>query len=54
MQNIGAYGVELDQRLHSLVAWDLKHAQFVEFAPEDCDFSYRSSLFKQAEPAQMT
>lgn len=52
VQNIGAYGVELDQRLHSVVAWDLVHGRRVEFTPEGCGFSYRNSMFKQAGPGR--
>lgn len=52
VQNIGAYGVELDQRFHSLSAWDLRAGRQVEMRPEDCDFSYRNSLFKQSEPGR--
>lgn len=49
VQNIGAYGVELGQRFHSLDAWDLQEGRQVSFAPQDCGFSYRDSIFKQAE-----
>jgi UDP-N-acetylmuramate dehydrogenase len=52
VQNIGAYGVELDQRFHSLVAWDLHKGQAVEMDAGDCEFSYRNSFFKQAEPGR--
>lgn len=52
VQNIGAYGVELDQRLHSLVAWDLQTRTRLELGPADCGFSYRDSLFKQAGPGR--
>ena len=52
VQNIGAYGVELDQRLHSLVAWDLARGQQLEFTPGECGFSYRNSMFKQAQPGR--
>lgn len=48
VQNIGAYGVELDQRFHSLVAWDMQEGKKVEMAAADCLFSYRNSFFKQA------
>src|SRR5690625_125646 len=48
VQNIGAYGVELDQRIHSLDVWDLERAREVEFLPEDCGFGYRDSLFKRS------
>jgi len=46
VQNIGAYGVEFDQRFHSLLAWDLHHGGVSEFGYADCDFSYRHSYFK--------
>lgn len=48
VQNIGAYGVELDQRLHSVLAWDLVEGRMLELKPADCGFSYRTSMFKQA------
>ncbi|MGB3424554.1 MAG: UDP-N-acetylmuramate dehydrogenase [Castellaniella sp.] len=47
VQNIGAYGLELDQRLHSVVAWDLHAGRERTFLPEECGFSYRDSLFKR-------
>jgi len=50
VQNIGAYGVELDQRFHSLLAWDITEQRLVEMCPADCRFSYRDSFFKH-EPA---
>lgn len=50
VQNIGAYGVELDQRFHSLLAWDIGAARMVEMGPSDCGFSYRDSVFKRAQP----
>lgn len=52
VQNIGAYGVELDQRFHSLVAWDLQAGREVEMGLDDCRFAYRDSLFKHAEPGR--
>ncbi|MER1968472.1 UDP-N-acetylmuramate dehydrogenase [Castellaniella sp. GW247-6E4] len=48
VQNIGAYGLELDQRLEGVVAWDIQAARRVELAPEGCGFAYRDSLFKRA------
>lgn len=48
VQNIGAYGVELDQRLHSLDAWDLHRERLIPFRPDECQFAYRDSLFKRA------
>lgn len=49
VQNIGAYGVELDQRFHSVLAWDLRRARMVELGPCDCGFAYRDSIFKRAQ-----
>jgi len=50
VQNIGAYGVELDQRLHSVVAWNLQEGRLRELSRDECRFSYRDSFFKH-EPA---
>jgi len=47
VQNIGAYGLELDQRLHSVVAWDLRAGREHELHPDECGFAYRDSLFKR-------
>jgi UDP-N-acetylmuramate dehydrogenase len=46
MQNIGAYGVELKDRFHSLVALNRHSAEWREFGVTDCEFGYRSSVFK--------
>lgn len=50
MQNIGAYGVELSDRLHSLSAIDLISGERREFSGEDCQFAYRDSFFKSQQP----
>jgi UDP-N-acetylmuramate dehydrogenase len=47
VQNIGAYGVELCERLHSVQAWDTQLGTMVGIAAADCGFAYRDSLFKQ-------
>jgi UDP-N-acetylmuramate dehydrogenase len=47
VQNIGAYGVELCDRLHSVQAWDTQSSCMVELAAKDCGFAYRDSVFKQ-------
>ncbi len=52
VQNIGAYGVELDQRFHSLVAWDLHKRRQVVMSAGECQFSYRDSFFKHAHPGR--
>ena len=46
VQNIGAYGVEAKDRIHLVRAVDLKTAQKIEFTNEECNFSYRDSIFK--------
>ena len=48
VQNIGAYGVELADRLASLTVWDMADHQERRFSPEQCGFSYRQSLFKRS------
>ena len=48
VQNIGAYGVELEQRVHSIQCWDLERAQWQHYTAQQCEFAYRDSLFKRA------
>jgi len=47
VQNIGAYGVELCDVFDSLEAWDEMQQQWVILDRQQCQFSYRDSLFKQ-------
>ncbi len=47
IQNIGAYGAELKDHFHSLDALDKASGKIMEFGPEQCQFGYRSSHFKQ-------
>lgn len=46
VQNIGAYGVELEDVFVSCRAFDLEEGVFRDFSKEDCRFSYRDSIFK--------
>lgn len=46
VQNIGAYGIELQDRFDSLRAFDTESGAFVTFGREDCAFAYRDSVFK--------
>lgn len=46
IQNIGAYGVELKETLVSLEAIDLSSGEVIHLTNEECEFSYRSSIFK--------
>ncbi len=48
IQNIGAYGLELAERLDSVVAWDFDARQVVRMSAAECDFGYRDSAFKHA------
>lgn len=48
VQNIGAYGVELVDRLHSVQVMD-KAGNVFDFQPHQCQFAYRDSLFKQQD-----
>ena len=49
MQNIGAYGVELADVLHSVQTIELKSGQAMEFKQSECQFRYRDSRFKSAD-----
>ncbi len=48
IQNIGAYGVELQQLLHSLRGWDCQQGCWRELSASDGQFAYRDSIFKRA------
>jgi UDP-N-acetylmuramate dehydrogenase len=48
VQNIGAYGVELQDRFHSLDAVDLHTGQVFSLDAAQCGFGYRDSVFKHA------
>lgn len=46
VQNIGAYGVEVRERIKSVRCYDLDSGQFTELDQAACRFAYRDSLFK--------
>lgn len=46
VQNIGAYGVELQDVFYSCRAFELATGVFKTFYKEDCQFGYRESVFK--------
>lgn len=47
VQNIGAYGVELQDIFHSLDALDRTTGRIRQFDRSECRFAYRDSIFKQ-------
>lgn len=46
IQNIGAYGVEVKDLIHTVEAYHLEDGSFHIFKNEDCAFGYRESVFK--------
>ena len=49
IQNVGAYGQEVAQRITSVRVWDRRTRDVATFAAGECAFGYRMSRFK-AEP----
>lgn len=47
MQNIGAYGVELQDTFYCLEAFHIRDKKLVTFTKSDCEFGYRDSVFKK-------
>ena len=46
IQNIGAYGMEVRERIRAVHAFDRRDGGFVKIDASDCAFAYRDSLFK--------
>jgi UDP-N-acetylmuramate dehydrogenase len=46
IQNIGAYGAELQQNLHGVTFFDWQAQAFHTLTREQCRFAYRDSIFK--------
>ena len=49
VQNVGAYGQEIADTLISLEAYDSKTDTIVAISADECDFSYRNSIFRDKE-----
>ncbi len=48
MQNIGAYGVEVKDSIQRVYFYDISSATKNSLIKEECDFAYRSSIFKKS------
>jgi UDP-N-acetylmuramate dehydrogenase len=48
IQNIGAYGVEVRERIHAVEAFERATGTMHRFSAGDCAFAYRDSRFKHA------
>lgn len=46
VQNVGAYGVEAADIIHSVDCFDVRTSQYVTFDNSQCAFAYRDSFFK--------
>ncbi len=46
IQNIGAYGQEIKDALHSLEAFEISSGNIKSFTKNECKFGYRNSIFK--------
>ena len=49
VQNIGAYGVEVKDVIHTVYCYDTVEEEFVSIPVEDCEYGYRDSVFKDPQ-----
>ena len=49
VQNVGAYGQEVDSVIERVRAFDLERRQFVELTSAECGFAYRRSRFNTGD-----
>jgi UDP-N-acetylmuramate dehydrogenase len=47
IQNVGAYGQEVAQTISAVLVWDRRNHEQRWLTAEQCDFTYRDSLFKR-------
>jgi UDP-N-acetylmuramate dehydrogenase len=47
VQNIGAYGAEVSELIEKVNCYDLKNHTFLTLNNQECEFSYRQSIFKR-------
>jgi UDP-N-acetylmuramate dehydrogenase len=48
VQNIGAYGVEIEKFIQSIECYDVEKGQLLNLTHRDCQFGYRDSYIKRA------
>ncbi|MGW0070275.1 UDP-N-acetylmuramate dehydrogenase [Streptosporangium sandarakinum] len=53
VQNTGAYGQQIGDRLLRLAAYDWRTGETIRMLPNDCGFGYRTSVFK-SRPSRWT
>lgn len=46
IQNVGAYGAEVSERIVIVEAYDIERDAPMSFTPDECGFAYRTSKFK--------
>lgn len=49
VQNVGAYGAEIKDTLNWVEVFNIKKKEFEILSRDNCDFSYRGSIFKNPE-----
>lgn len=49
VQNIGAYGSEVKDTVHSVFVFDISSGEVKTFSNNECQFGYRDSIFKKPE-----
>ena len=52
VQNVGAYGQEVSERIVVVRALDLRSGKFVEMSGAECGFAYRQSMFNTSAKGQ--
>ena len=48
VQNVGAYGADISQTLHSIRVWDREAHKIIELSGHDLEFGYRDSIIKRS------
>lgn len=53
VQNVGAYGAEAGDFIHSVECFDIETRKTVTLKGEECKFGYRESIFKHADKGRL-